>query len=100
MSSESVEKNKDAFPRIGEDMMANLIQIRLMPIAFRIDHEGVDVNMADRDMRTQVGMEWAEKYAAAFREYIDDYPRETLNIHDDEALIEFLMKIKEYTTVH
>jgi hypothetical protein len=88
------------YPKIGEAMMANLIQIRLMPLAFRVDHGGVEISMSDRDTRNKVAREWAQRYASAFREYIEDNPRETLNIHDEDALIEFLMKVKEYMTVH
>ena len=101
MKTESLENPSDAFPKVGEKMVANMLQIRLMPLAYGVDH-GVAVDMHDRDnpARAAAAQEWAEKYAQAFREYIDDNPREQINIHDDEAVIEFFKRMREYATVH
>ena len=96
MSFEQRESSIEQYPQIGEAMMANLIQLRLMPLAYRLDHGNVPVQMTDRETRNQVAEAWSAKYGTAFREYIEDNPRETLNIHDEAALIEFLMKIQEY----
>lgn len=100
MKLEQNETPSESFPHAGEAMVANMLQIRLMPLAFKLDHPEIDVSMADRERRNEVAAEWALKYANAFREYIEDNPREPVNIHDEEALIEFLMRVKEYATVH
>lgn len=100
MKPESSENPAELYPKVGEAMIANMLQIRLMPLAFKMDHPNTEVSMADRKKRNEVAAEWAEKYAQAFREYVEDNPREPINIHDESALIEFFMKVKEYTTVH
>jgi hypothetical protein len=100
MNFERAEQPNEDFPKISEAMVANMVQLRLMTLAFRFDHGGVEVDMSNRETRNQVGAEWTEKYAGAFREYIEDHPRETVNLHDEEALMAFLMKIKEYSTIH
>jgi hypothetical protein len=100
MHPESLENQAELFPKVGEAMIANMLQIRLMPLAYQVDHPGTEVSMADPQKRNEVAAEWATKYAQPFREYIEDNPREPINIHDEAALIEFFMKVKEYTTVH
>lgn len=101
MKPESSENPSEAFPKVGEAMVANMLQIRLMPLAYGVDH-GVTVDMRDRSnpARQDAAQEWAAKYAQAFREYVEDNPREQINIHDDEALLDFFNRMREYATVH
>jgi hypothetical protein len=100
MNSENLENPAELFPKAGEPMMANMLQIRLIPLVYKLDHPNTDLDMADREKRNEAGFEWEKKYAQAFREYIEDNPREPINIHDEAALMEFFMKVKEYTMVH
>ena len=93
MKPESSENQLDSFPKISEAMISHMLQIRLMPLAYKIDHPETEVHMSDKDSRTEVGMEWASKYANAFREYIEDHPRETVNLHDEDGLIEFFIAL-------
>lgn len=99
MKFEGIEQPQESFPKISEPMVAHMIQIRLMPLSFRLDNDGAEINMADKEVRNRVAGEWAERYAEAFREYAEDHPNETLNVHDEEALVEFLTKVKEYAAV-
>ncbi len=100
MKPERHEAQSESFPQVGEGMFANLLQIQLIPLAYKLDHPNVKLNMADREKRNEVMSEWSDRYAEAFREYVDDNPKEQIDISNEEALLEFLMKVKEYTTVH
>ena len=90
---------QESFPRISEGMVANMAQLRLMPLGYQLD-KGVLADMHDKETRNEVAMWWTSTYAQAFREYIEDNPREMIDLGSEEALIEFFMKLKEYATVH
>lgn len=56
--------------------------------------------MADKTLRNQMAAEWAHYYAGSFRDYIEDNPRETIDLSDEEALREFLSRITPEATMH
>ena len=101
MKPGSFEAPQEAYPQL--QVVANLLQIQLMPLAYKLHHPDVDrVDMSNRELRNAVAQEWATQYAGLFREYIEDHPREAINIHDPEALEEFFVRLREELgeTVH
>ena len=97
MSFESHESAVDTFPRISEVMIGNMLQIRLMPLAYQARHPEVEMNISDKELRNVMAQEWAESYAQAFRDHIEDNPRDTIDLGNEDALLELLGKIKQYT---
>jgi hypothetical protein len=98
MNLEGHESHSEQLPRL--EVVANMLQISLMPLAYRARHPGAEVNMADRDLRNRVATEWAENYAQSFREYIEDHPRDTIDLGDQEALLEFFTQLASGETLH
>jgi hypothetical protein len=82
----SSEITSESFPMIGEKMFANMIQIRLMPIAYEAKY-GVKPDMKIGEVRKIVAFEWERQYAGPFRKYLDAHAREPLDINDEEALL-------------
>lgn len=94
------ETPANSFPRIGEKMFANMIQIRLGQIAYEVTHGEVP-DMKNHEVKNAVLMEWADKYAASFREYLNNHPQETLDINDEESLFRLFEKLTpEQETAH
>ena len=98
MKPRGFESPVEQYPQLK--VVANLLQIQLMPLAYKQRHPELEiVDMSDRELRNVVAQEWIEQYAGLFREYIEDHPREAINIHDPETPAEFLEKL-ERETVH
>lgn len=98
MNQEQFETAKEQFPRL--EIVANMLQISLMPLAYRAHHPDTEVNMADRDLRNKIAQEWTVNYAQSFREYIEDHPRDTIDLSDEGALREFFTRLSPGETLH
>jgi hypothetical protein len=92
----------ESFPKISEGMTANMLQIQLMPLAYGLLHSTEPANMKDPEVRKVVTAEWVEYFAQPFREYIEDHPRETIDIGNTEAVKEFFAHFLEASgvTIH
>jgi hypothetical protein len=77
-----------------------MLQLSLMPLAYKILYPEVEINMADPEMRNQIAETWKTHFAQTFREYIEDHPRETIDLGDKEALLEFLARFAPDATIH
>ncbi|HEY0964841.1 MAG TPA: hypothetical protein VGE31_03520 [Candidatus Paceibacterota bacterium] len=98
MNFERQESYSESLPRLP--IIANMLQISLIPLAYRTNHPEAEINMADKTLRNQMAAEWAHYYAGSFRDYIEDNPRETIDLSDEEALREFLSRITPEATMH
>jgi hypothetical protein len=88
----SAEAVSESFPKIGEKMFANMIQIRLGQIAYEATY-GQKPDMKNGEVRNTVGIEWARQYAGPFEKYLKNHPLETLDINDEEALFRLFEKL-------
>jgi hypothetical protein len=106
-SPKSLERTSELFPKVSEGMVANMLQISLIPLAFKARHPEIDVDMSNPEIRHRAAAEWADKDTGIcpldselFREYIKNNPNRTVNLSDEEDLREFLRDMWDSFTIH
>lgn len=91
----------ESLPKL--ETVANQLQILLMPIAYQESHPGLLIDMADAAFKNEMAIEWIQKYAEPFRDYIESpvHQNESIDLNDPESLRDFLLRMKnESETLH
>jgi hypothetical protein len=95
------------FPKVSEGMVANMLQISLIPLAFKARHPEIEVDMSNPEIRHRAAAEWADKEAGIypldaelFRAYIKKNPNRTIDLSNEEEISGFLQDMWDSVTMH
>lgn len=99
---ESTENITEDFPRVSEGMVANMVQISLMPLAFKARHPEISVDMKDPNFaeKGKVIEEWMEQDAKLFRAFISANPDRTIDLSSEDDLSALLQEVWDSETRH
>jgi hypothetical protein len=102
MSSEQFhtpESSPESFPRIGDMMVGNMLQLSLMPLAYERRHQTELSDMTQAELRKKAVGEWMLADAEIFRAYVEAHADETIDLGDSDALRNFLDRMWESQTL-